>query len=44
MDGVIFVGSPADRELLAMALSPDWGELGPSPFMRESKIKHDINA
>lgn len=36
MDGVMLVGSPADSELLATALSPDCGELGPSPFMRES--------
>lgn len=38
MDGVMLVGSPADNELLAIALSPDWGELGPSPFMRDSKM------
>lgn len=36
MDGVMLVGSPAERELLATALSPDCGELGPSPFMRDS--------
>lgn len=38
MDGVMLVGRPADSELLATALSPDCGELGPSPFMRESAI------
>lgn len=38
MDGVMLVGNPADRELLAIALSPDCGELGPSPFMRVSEL------
>lgn len=38
MDGVMLVGNPAERELLAIALSPDCGELGPSPFMRDSEL------
>lgn len=38
IDGVMLVGRPADRELLATALSPDCGELGPSPFMRVSEL------
>lgn len=43
MDGVMLVGSPAESELLATALSPDCGELGPSPFMRESGVeRHKI--
>lgn len=36
MDGVMFVGNPVGSELLGAALSPDWGELGPSPFIRDS--------
>lgn len=40
IEGVILVGSPVESELVATALSPDCGELGPSPFIRDSIRKY----